>query len=237
MNEIESEVQKEPSFPSRVLRVFYSPRKVFESLDRRPEWIWAALLGLVISLALTFILLPRVFLPEHLAALRDNPDITPERLSAVEERFQGMLPTIMGLASALFGFLVGLFGKSLVIFVAALAFLSARAPFTKVLSVMAYSGFIGLLSYALKTPLMVAKGTRNIETSLAVFVSPDEGSKVVRGLLGSFDVFAIWELAIVSIGIGVIFKVTGKKAAMMVVPIWIVWRVLVSFLGSFAGRT
>ena len=236
MNETENEAQKEPSLPSRVLKVFYSPREVFESLDRRPEWIWAALLGLVISLALTFVLLPRVFLPEQLAALRDNPNITPERLSAVEEKFQGMFPIIMGLASALIGYVVGLLGKSLVIFVAALAFLSARAPFTKVLSVTAYSSFIGLLSYALKTPLMIAKGTRSIETSLAILVSPDEGSKILRGLLGSFDIFAIWELAIVSIGLAVIFKVAGKKAAMMVVPIWIVWRILVSFLGTLAGR-
>jgi hypothetical protein len=236
MNETENVVHKEPSFPSRVLGVFISPKKVFDSLDRKPEWVWAALLGLVVMLALTFILLPRVLLPEQLAALRDNPNMSPERLSAIEDRFQGALPMMFGMISALIGYIVMLFGRSLIIFVAALAFLSARAPFTKVLSVTAYSGFIGLLSYAVKTPLMIAKGTRNVETSLAVFMSPEEGSKFLRGLVGSFDIFSIWELIIISIGIGIIFKVSGKKAAMMVVPLWIVWRLVASFLGTFAAR-
>ena len=91
-----------------------------------------------------------------------------------------------------------------VLFVVAYGFLGARATFKQVFAVVAHAGAIFVVQQAFIAPLNYARGAMSNPATLAAFVPMlDEETFVVR-LLNAFDVFFLWWVMLLAIGVAAV---------------------------------
>jgi len=119
------------------------------------------------------------------------------------------------------------------------AALGGEAKFKNVLSVVVWSGMIGIIQSIVTMYLTLTKGTTlGVTTSLAVAIpAPPIGeSTPIYRFLASLDIFAIWGLILMILGFSVVFNFPRKKSSIMVVSVWAVWTCLVVFVGGFFAQ-
>jgi hypothetical protein len=117
--------------------------------------------------------------------------------------------------------------------------MGGETTYKKVLSVYSYTGFaVGIVGMIVKLPLMMAKGSALIQTSPAAFLSVDMKDQFLYKFLAKFDIFVVWQMILLIIGFGVIYKFSRGKSAAGVLTLWgiyIVVSILLSNLFSSLG--
>jgi len=225
----------EKGFFGKFLGVYFSPRETFESIDRKPDWVIPLLILSFLSAAFIIIVAPilREAQVETMMELRDMSEEEAREfveMGAPVQRIAAPVGAFIGtFIAALVVSAVLLFGGNII--------LGGQSSFKKVLSVYSYTGLgVGLVSLLIKTPLILSKGTMNIQTSPAVLLSEEIKESFIYRLLAKFDIFTIWQIALISVGLGVIYKFTTKKAATMVVSFWILWILIsLALVSLFRG--
>jgi hypothetical protein len=113
--------------------------------------------------------------------------------------------------------------------------LGGDSSFRRVFSVYCYASLVAMLGMIVRFPLIMTKGDMNVQTSLALLLSPNAKDSFLYSVLSSFDVFSIWQVILVSMGLGVIYKYSTKKAFTAVVILWIIYILAKSGLSSVFG--
>ncbi len=198
------------SLLSRMVGVFFSPRATFADVAARPKWFGV----LSVSVLIMVIALFALFTTEvGQQAWIDQQVRSSESFGRTisDQQYQGMeriapyigyivacayliiLPVIVAIIS---GILLGVFN----------ALLGGDATFKQVFAVVSHAGVVTVLQTLFAVPLDYMRETLSSPTNLGVFVPfLDEASFLAR-LLGSIDVFQIWWLVTMSIGLGVLYK-------------------------------
>jgi len=113
--------------------------------------------------------------------------------------------TIAGIAMAIFGAIMG-----------------GNATFKQVFAIVAHSGVLIALAQAFGLPLAYERETTASATSLAVFLPfLDENSFPAR-FLGSIDLFQIWWIVSLSIGLAVLYRKRTGPIAVGVLSVYVV---------------
>jgi hypothetical protein len=119
------------------------------------------------------------------------------------------------------------------------AILGGTATFKQVLAVVAHSQVISAVGAAIGSPIQMMQGTMNIAGpfNLGVLVQfLDENSFLAR-LLGSTNVFTIWGLLVLGIGLGVLYKRSGMKIGIVLNLVYLLFAAAaISIFGSFMSR-
>ena len=113
--------------------------------------------------------------------------------------------------------------------------LGGDSTFRKVFSVYCYSSLIAIPSMIVKFPLIMIKGNLNVQTSLALFLSANAKDTFLYSVFSGFDIFSFWQVILISMGLGVMYKYTTKKAFTAVFVLWIIWIVAKSGLSTLFG--
>ncbi|MDH3217830.1 MAG: YIP1 family protein, partial [Candidatus Krumholzibacteria bacterium] len=58
--------------------------------------------------------------------------------------------------------------------------------------------------------------------------------KILRAILNSLDVFQLWFYILVGMGVMHVFKLSGRSAALVVIPVWLVF-VLIALVSARLG--
>jgi hypothetical protein len=80
---------------------------------------------------------------------------------------------------------------------------------------------------------ILAMGSIHATPGLALAISNFDPDNKLHVLLSSVNVFTIWYLAVLSIGLGKLANVKTAKAAIWVFGLWIVWTLLTTFVLTF----
>jgi hypothetical protein len=99
-----------------------------------------------------------------------------------------------------------------------------RVPYRTLVSVTAHVWLIDLLEFALKLPLMLAKGTLHVYSSLALLLPEDAADTRLFDLLNAVDAFTIWKLTLFTIAIAIVAGRTRAEAALVA---WLPWGAFV----------
>ena len=94
------------------------------------------------------------------------------------------------------GILIGVFN----------ALLGGSARYGQVLGIVAYSGAVNLLQTLFVLPLNYVRGSMASATNLGVFVQFLDESNFIARFLGMMDVFIIWSLVVMAIGLAVLYR-------------------------------
>jgi hypothetical protein len=220
------------TFVERLMWTFLSPKRLYADIAAGVDW-WQPLVWVsVVNMVTSYISLP---IQVKLAGL--NPDgVSAEELEQTLLAMQdlknvGLLLISTPVAVLFFGVIVA--GVSYLI----LSVLSERSTFKHYFSLYLYSSVVMSVGVLLGTVLTRMKGLDAIRTMEDAFVSfgpammfsPD--SKIVTSVLTTFDIFYIWFYVLLGAGVVHVFKVPPRSAAVVVVPVWLVF-VLVSLVSA-----
>jgi hypothetical protein len=237
MEEVTSTVPQEEKTlggASKIINIFFEPKKVFGSLKIKPTWLVPFIIVALLGMAFYYFAYPMI-MSEQIARIESNDKIPAEQKEVIIEKMQGEHPPALQLGIAPIGVLFYLAIASAVLFFVFNVLLGGDSTFRRVFSVYCYSGLVGIPGTIVKLPLTLVKKSADVQTSLAILLSPEAKGSFLYSVLSSFDIFVIWQVILVSMGLAVIYKFTPKKSYSTVIVVWIIWIFLKSAVSSLLG--
>ena len=195
---------------ARVAGVLTSPRATYADIAARPRWLGVMLVVMAATI------LPVAWLLQTEVGRRAGIDMQLQTLESfgrtvTDEEYRQMermapYAGYFAAASQIVAFpLVTLVIAGLV-FAIFNAGLGADATFRQVFAVVAFSSVVTGLRTLFSTPLNYARESMSSPTNLAAALPVFEENTFGARLLGSIDLFLIWWIVSLAIGLGVLYK-------------------------------
>ena len=131
------------------------------------------------------------------------------------------------------------YGPVLVFALSALLFLvlTPRHSYSQVLAVVAYAGVILALRQVIATPLNYVRESISSPTTLIQFFSMfDEASPVAR-FLGVIDLFVVWWIAVLAIGVSVLYGRSTRRLALAFAGAYVALALMAALVMAVSGGT
>jgi Yip1-like protein len=236
----------------RFTGVLFSPGETFEDINRKPTWIIPLLICILLGLVFTWFLHSHFqegwhqFMRKTLedrASKSGGPPPTPQSIE-------------QGVAFAkIFGFGIAVVGAILVNLIVAgvmslgMMFIQAQTTFKKVLSVVAWSwAATGVVQIIVTIASVLVRGSDSSDfnpnnlgslsaTNLGAIL-PDGISPFLKALAGGIDIFSIWFLILLTIGLAAVSgsrKIKSGSVAPIVFGLWVVTLLIRAALASAFG--
>jgi hypothetical protein len=225
---------------SRFFGIITSPKATFQAVAASPRWLGMLLL---VTLIVAFcVALPMMSEAGRQAAL-DNQvhqmenfgvQVNDEVYSRMAQRMWiapyqtfGAILIFSPIVTVIFaGILFGVFT----------ALMGGQATFKQLFSVYVHSTVISALAQLFTGPLNYFRGAVTSATNLAVMLPVEESSFIGR-LTGMIDLFLIWWIVVLSIGLGVLYRRRTQPIAFTLFGIYIVIILAAAAVMSAFGRT
>lgn len=215
------------AFFSRAASIFISPSRVFADIEQgRVSWwqpfVWFAVINMVVAY---------LSIPISLVVTRLNPNnLPPETLQDTVEKIEQfglvgvVLTPVMILIMAL---IVSMIGYILV------SIMSAESNYKKFFTLFLYSSIVASLTSFLS--VIIVRFFRGVETirtaadgsisfGLGFLAPPD--NRFLEAIFKSFDLFSMWSLVLIAMGLVYVFKMTRNQAIICVIPLWLIGVVM-----------
>ena len=232
-NENSASGGEELSIVQKIVGVFASPGKTFASIDLHPTWIVPLILAISVSVVFVYfandVILDETLIQQEEAMAERGMD--PEQMDDALASVEKWTPISVWIFTFIGTPLVLVIVSAVYLFVGNVI-LGGKTSFKKVLSVTSWSWLIFSLAGLVMLPLVLSQETMQISFSLATFMSDESKTTFLYKFLQKIEIFAIWWLAVYSIGLGVIYKMETKKMATAVGAVYLVYALVGSALGA-----
>lgn len=200
--------------PARFLGIFFSPGRVFESLKARPTWFFIVLLTAVLIAAFQFGFsntekggqIVRDQIVEN--SRNAGREIPPEQLETMVKVQKFVAPAAIIVVTLLFTVVL-----AFLVYLIFNIILGGEATFRQVLSFYAHVTPITVLQQGLTMLIIYIKGTASPVTSLAAFLPLLEHDTFLYRVSVGIDVFTIWQVGVLAVGLGMLYRFTTGKCA------------------------
>ena len=225
------------SLVARVIGIITAPRATYESVVAHPKWFgMLALCAVGLGVLIGGFLMTKVGQDAWLDAALNSPfsgQVSDQQIQAMEK----MAPyvgygTVVYMLVLVPIFMVIMSGILYAVFNAAMG---GNATFKQVLTVVVHAGPIGLLSQLFTVPLNYFRGTMTSATTLAVLLPMLPDKSFAARLLGMIDLFLIWQLIVLSIGLAVLYRRRTQPIATALLAVYFIIAVIVAFVRRGAG--
>ncbi|HEX7087858.1 MAG TPA: YIP1 family protein [Vicinamibacterales bacterium] len=198
-----------PGLPARLLGVILSPQQTFARIAERPTWLGALAVVTLVVAGVNYAFLQtevgRVALLDQQVRQMEAFGMTVTEAAYDEMQrnigfaalLGGVGPLVMipivtlGLAGLLYGVFTVLGGG---------------ATFRQVAAVVTHSGAVSILQQLFLAPLNYIRESLSGATNLAIFLPFLDEGHIVSRFLGAIDLFIIWWLAVLAIGLSVVYR-------------------------------
>jgi len=233
MEEIQTTQETSLSIGSKLGLIFTNPKRVFESLKIKPDWLVPTLIIVVLSVASAFFL-KDITLEMQKERIIASENIPEEQKEVILQRFEdsGSMQMIMGMVGAVvFVFASFALVAGLYLFTGNVI-LGGQSNFKTLLAVYAWGFMPSIPEAIIKIPLMLAKNSIHVYTSLAILFDTSESETVLFKIANAVDIFALWRVALWAIGFSVVYKFTEGKSYAVIGAWYIIWVVVSIALSS-----
>jgi hypothetical protein len=207
--------------------IFVNPSAVFER--RREGKFGIALLMLMIISAVVFFALRNGIAPimdaemakQAAAMAAKYPNITPDQIAAQ----QGMMEKFAVIGYVLF-MPIGIIITAVLLWLAS-KLISASVAFAAAMMIATYSQFpriVEMILNALQGLLLSPEsitGRYSVQIGPARFLGAD-ANPFLQTLLGGLDLFTIWVVILLAIGLSVVAKIPRSRAMIAAIMVWVV---------------
>jgi Yip1-like protein len=195
---------------TRAFGVVFSPRATYAAVVARPRALGALVFVIVIVAAATSAFLTtevgkNAYIDQALSSMEGfGVKVTDQMMTGIERQAQ-YAPYVTSAAQVIFVPLVAVIiaGLALAVFN---AILGGDATFKQAFSVVAHSYFIVALGALFSMPLFYLRESMASATSVSIFFPMVDEATFLGRLTGSLDLFRIWWIVSLSIGLGVLYK-------------------------------
>lgn len=210
----------------RLVYIFTDPVRVFQALRQRPAWLGALLVVLLFNIVSTQATYPLIQDTQR-QLLRADPDISEEQLQQIQEGMAVMEGPTGRIISTVFVIiwtgLVMLLVSGVMMFGCSFL-LGGEARFADVLAVTSHAYLPQAIAGTVVTvPLMLAKGSMFVSTGLNVLLPPDQWQTPLGIVLGAISIFNIWTIALLVVGLAVIYRFSRTRTAWVVIGSYVIW--------------
>jgi hypothetical protein len=225
----------------RFINIFYSPKEVFASLATS-KWAWIAPVILVFLIGLaSYPFVKTIIADERVRGMENSPLFERIPEAQKEEIFESTRESIVNppwyqwILGALAAFIPVFVAGGIMLLIGNLI-LGGETKFWKMLNVYAFSSLISIPENIIKVPLIYSKETLDIRTSLAIILPSDSTSSFTYAFLNNIDIFSIWMVSLLVIGMGVYLqKISVKKIAVWISILWLIWVFINSTMEYYIG--
>ena len=113
--------------------------------------------------------------------------------------------------------------------------LGAHAPFRAMYAVVVHAGVVNVVQQLFVVPLNYTRGAMSNPTTLAAFFPMLEPGSVLQRMLGIIDLFIVWQLMVLAIGVAVLYGRRTGPIAMTFYTLYAVVAVIAAFVLSRIG--
>ena len=205
----------------KMVGMLLSPSKTFEQIKLKPDWLIPMIFILFATLTVQLVSKPYFFNSRQYEKLIEDTiektDMDREAVESMMQRQMGIMMPVGGLVITPIIILVfaGIF------FFGGNIILGGTTDFRTMFSLSVYVGVIGSIGLLLKLPLIIAKGSTDILTNLAILMPVDMDDTILYKLLNMVDVVLIWQTLLLAMGFVVIYEWQQKKANILVIGVWV----------------
>jgi hypothetical protein len=218
---------------SRIVGVFFSPRATYAEVAARPRWFGALAVSAIVIAAGFYVLLStevgqRAILDQQTQVIESfGVKLNDAAYDRMEQGVQqakyttpiAQLVFIPIVSVIIAGILLGIFN----------AVLGGDATFKQVLAIVAHSSMIGALQNTFSRPLDYIRETVSSPTSLSVLLPFIEEKSFLGRLTGMLDLFQVWSILSLAIGLGVLYK---RRTAPIATTMFIIYFVIVAAIAA-----
>jgi hypothetical protein len=216
------------SILAKIINSYTAPRKVFEAVkdfDWKKAFIPLLVLGIlglisywaIQDLANDYGYEKAVNVIENMDRLTDEQKV--EQIAKIEERMDG--PQITSWISSALGGPITVFFMTLITLLVGNTFMGGSAKYGQLLNITAWAYMVNILENILE-----------VYTGLGVLGIGEKGS-FINSLLAGIDIFAIWRIVLIAIGMGIIYNKKTKPYLIAMSIAWVVLRIIGAGFSSF----
>lgn len=225
---------------SRFVGVLTSPRDTFASIVAHPKWF--GMLATTTLLVALFTVLPMTTEEGKQAALDQQvSQMEAFGMQVGEEQYErmrkGMDVALYTTAGSILVFapLMALIISGL-LFAVFNAAMGGDASFKQVLAVVASAGVISAVGAMFTGPLNYFRGAMGSATNVGVLLPMVDDKSFVGRLLGMTDLFIIWWLIVLAIGLAVLYRRRTQPVAIALLGVYAVIALCIAaVMSSFGG--
>jgi len=222
---------------ARIWGILTSPKEAFADVVARPRWLGMMLVAiLVTTVFMGGFLMTKVGQQAYL----DNQVRATERFGGqVSEAQYAMMEKMATYAAPITVVSVAVFTPLMWALVAGILFgvfnaaMGGDSSFKQVFAVVAYSSAISIVQQVFVTPLNYVRETMSSATNLAVFLPMLDESSFLARLLGMVDLFLIWWVFVLAIGLGVLYR---RKTGPIAIGLFAVYGIIAVVVAALFGR-
>lgn len=244
------EQAKPMTFSEKLTNIFASPGELFENVRltgrTASNWVIPWIIFVVVAIIMGQLLVHNASLADQLGAIIkkgldkqvQEGKMPQDRAEQVYEDFAKPGSTmfmISQIGGTVVGSLIAVFVLALVYWLIGKTAMKATAPYMKVVEVVGLLLLIVAVEQLVTTLLMFAMDSLHATPSLGIFVSNFDMENKLHVALSKINLFTIWVLIVLSIGLSKLFQRDFPKVLVLVLVLWILWSLISIFAGFRFG--
>ena len=241
-----AEITVQPGQPAalgllaRAVGIIISPRDTYERLVARPRVLGALLLVAVIGAVLVggFLMTEvgkRAWLDQAVTqseAFSGSP-VSDQQYAAME-KMQG-LAAYLAIGQMLIAMPLVMLILAGILFAVFNAAMAGNATFKQLYSVIVHSAFVWVVGWIFVLPMNYFRESMSSPTNLSVLFPMLEEGTFFNKLLGSVDVFMMWWVIVLAIGVGVLYRRRTQPILLSFLSVYAVIAIAVAAIFSRGG--
>ncbi len=224
---------------SRFIGVVFSPRATFQGIVAAPRWIGMLVLIAVFMSLATFLFLStevgrQALLDQQVSTMESfGMTVTDEVYSQMEGRlsfaqYTGSIVQFFTLP-IMYVIIAG------ILFAVFSAAMGGEAAFKQVFTVVVHSGAVSVVQQLFVLPLNYVRESMSSPTNIAALLPMVPEGSFLAYLLGAIDIFVIWWVMVLAIGLAVLYRRRTQPVAVTLLVIYAVIAVAIAGVRSWMG--
>jgi hypothetical protein len=224
---------------ARFIGVLFSPRETFQAVAA-----WPKVLGMLLTVSIltgVFAALPmttdagkQAALDQQVQSMKSLGFQVTDQMYDQMEKGAGRLPYTTGIGAFIFIPIVSAIFAG-ILFAIFNAGLGGEASYKQVYSVYIHSGVVGVVSAAVSGLVNYFSGHAGSVANLGALLPMLAEKSVLANLLGTVDLFIIWSVIVLAIGLGVLYKRRTQPIAISLLTVYAVIALAVAAFKSRGG--
>ncbi|MBN1396528.1 MAG: YIP1 family protein [Bacteroidetes bacterium] len=208
---------------SNIINIFATPTDVFENIKKTPKWPVAFLIICAVSLICGYFMLPFIQkIMEETFTVKMSEEQA-QKVASTTSRYRMFMRLLIPITFLLKWLFISSF-----LYLGAILFDAQKNNFKTLYAVVVYSEFILALMGIINVLLILIKGVDAVSNltdlhtiiGLDFFLADKSQNVLLFNFLNNFNVFSVWYVVVLTIGMSVICQLKKWKSAVLVTSVW-----------------
>jgi len=217
--------------------IFFSPERAFKEINKRPKWLIAFLIIGIGTIMTNYFILPFANRVATFSVASDTSYNEAENILNMMKSMQ-----IIGIFLLPLFLLIGFLFTAVILWLIIRIF-SDETEFKKIFSMVVHSRIILFMGSLLSLIILQLRGLQSIKSAadiqvslgLDLFLRNPDLDLPLKAFLSNINVFSIWWIVLISLGISIAAKISRTKAIVIAIFFWLFSTAIQIGIASLIG--